>query len=94
MKYYKVECGNGYCGCDETFVTMSEDELTFEDVLNMYTYESGFAGCEDGYPDFLDENDEFSEELYYDAIGENSYWDEITEEEYNRLVEEEREEER
>ena len=83
MRYWKVEMGNGYCGCDEEFVTTTKDnDLTFEDCLEMYTYTEGAAG--------LDPNDEdFEEYSYVECISDNTTWEEIEEEEYQSLVNDE-----
>ena len=89
MKYYKVEMGNGYCGCDDNFVVTTNDdtELSFEDCMEMYTYADG-AACID--PD----DEEFEEYSYEEHIAENSFCEEISEEEYRKLVDEESWEER
>lgn len=83
MKYWKVVMGNGFCGCDEEFVTRTENrDLFFDDCLMMYTYENGAAGLD---PD----DEEFEEYSYEDYILDNSYWEEIDEEEYLHLVNDE-----
>lgn len=88
MRYWKVEMGNGYCGCDEEFVTKTKDdeELNFEDCLCMYSYSDGAAG--------IDLEDEEFEEYTYADIAEDSTWEEITEEEYQFLINERQLEER
>lgn len=88
MKYWKVEIGNGYCNCNEEFVTRTEDnDLTFEDCLDMYSYTDGAAG--------IDPNDEEYEEYsYVECISDNTTWEEIEEEEYRALIDEEGWEER
>ena len=88
MRYWKVEMGNGYCGCDEEFVTKTNDneELNFEDCLCMYSYSDGAAG--------IDLEDEEFEEYTYADIAEDSTWEEITEEEYQFLINERQLEER
>lgn len=82
MRYWKVEMGNGYCGCDEQFLTKTNNaELTFNDCLQMYSYTDGAAG--------LSPNDEeFEEYSYEEYIGENSNWEEIDEEEFQDLIDE------
>lgn len=89
MKYYKVEMGNGYCGCDDNFVTTVDDdaELSLTDCIEMYTYADGAAGIN---PD----DEEFAEYPYEENIADNSTWEEISEEEYRKLVDEEYWEER
>lgn len=44
MIFYRVTMGNGFCGCDEEFLTSSEQDLNFWDLLEMYTYTNGAAG--------------------------------------------------
>ena len=86
MKYFKVEVGNGYCGCDEEWVTETEaDDLNFwDDILEQYSYQTGFAGMDE---DEFDE-DEFGE-TYEDKICENAFWEEISYDEFIRLQDEE-----
>ena len=88
-RYWKVECSNGVSGCDDNFVTVTEDaEFTETDLLDYYAYESGYAGMEN---DDWEENGDFdnTDDNYHSAILENSCYDEITEDEYNYLIEEE-----
>lgn len=89
MKYWKVEMSNGYCGCDDNFVTKTEDdtELTFNDCMEMYVYADGAAGID---PD----DEEFEEYSYEETVSEYSSWEEISEEEYKNLIEQEYLEER
>ena len=89
MRYWKVEMGNGYCGCDEEFVTRTIDneDLDFEECLSMYSYEGGVAGLN---PD----DEEFEECSYEECIAENTTWEEITKEEYQSLIDEDGLEER
>ena len=89
MKYYKVEMGNGYCGCDDNFVVTTDDdtELSLADCMEMYAYADGAAGIN---PD----DEEFAEYPYEENVADNSTWEEISEEEYRKLVDEEYWEER
>ena len=84
MRYWKVEMGNGYCGgYNEEFVTTTEDnDLTFEDCLDMYTYTDGAAGLN---PD----DEEFEDYPYEEYISDNTTWEEIEEEEYQSLINDE-----
>ena len=84
MKYYKVEMSNGYCGCDDNFVTTTDDdtELSLTDCMEMYVYADGAAGID---PD----DEEFAEYPYEANIADNSTWEEISAEEYRKLVDEE-----
>jgi len=83
MRYWKVEMGNGYCGCNEEFVTKTKDNevLSFKDCLFMYTYSDGAAGIDP-------EDEEFEEYSYEECIAENTTWEEITKEEYQALIDE------
>lgn len=84
MRYWKVKMGNGYCGCDEEFVTTTTEnnDLIFEDCLDMYAYADGAAG--------INPNDEeFEEYSYEECISDNTTWEEIEEEEYYSLVNDE-----
>lgn len=84
MKYWKVEMSNGYCGCDDNFVTTTNDdrELGFCECMDMYIYADGAAGID---PD----DEEFLDYPYEQNIADNSVWEEITEEEYRNLIDEE-----
>ena len=80
MRYWKVEMGNGYLGCNEKFVTTTEDnDLTFEDCLDMYSYTDGAAGLD---PD----DEEFEDYSYEECIADDTSWEEIEEEEYQSLI--------
>ena len=93
-RYWKVECSNGRGGCDDNFVTVTEDgEFTEVDLLDYYAYESGYAGMENDEWEESGDSDN-ADDNYHAAILENSCWDEITEDEYNYLLEEEGWEER
>lgn len=93
MKYFEVHASNGLCGCDEEWVTATEkDDLDFyEDVLQQYSYESGYAGMEYDEDEWAENDEEDGDPAvgYENAIGENSSWEEITEEEFARLRDEE-----
>lgn len=83
MRYWKVTMGNGFCGCDDEFLTTTENsDLTFEDCLEMYSYTDGAAGLS---PD----DEEFEDCPYEEHIADNSSWEEIEEEEYQYLVNDE-----
>lgn len=86
MTYYKIECNNGYCGCDETFyVALSEDEDIDEyaqDVLeNRYAFyepDGRFIPGKSWGDDITDEEyDDYMEDLSVD-------WEEISKEEYEK----------
>lgn len=84
MRYWKVKMGNGYCGCNEEFVTTTTENnvLTFEDCLDMYSYTDGAAG--------LSPNDEeFEDYSYEEHIFDDTEWEEIEEEEYQSLINDE-----
>lgn len=89
MHYFKVTASNGLCGCDDEWLIETEEEdLDFDsDVLEMYAYESGYAGMENDDDYWGSEDEEYDN--YYKAIAENSVWDEISEEEFIRLRDEE-----
>ena len=82
MIFYKVTMGNGFCGYDEEFLTSSEQDLNFWDLLEMYTYTDDTAGI------YL-EDEEFEEYSYEEWISDNTYWKEISEEEFILLRDEE-----
>lgn len=81
MIFYRVTMGNGLCGYDEEFLTSSEQDLNFWDLLEMYTYTDDTAGI------YL-EDEEFEECPYEEWIADNSYWEEISEEEFILLRDE------
>ena len=82
MKYWRVVMGNGLCGCDEEFLLEQEEEPTFEDLLDLYSYTDGFAGL-DPYGDEEDNKEDL--EVYEEEIASYTDWEEITEEEFNDL---------
>ena len=82
MIFYRVTMGNGLCGYDEEFLTSSEQNLNFCDLLEMYTYTDDTAGINL-------EDEEFEEYSYEEWIADNSYWEEISEEEFILLRDEE-----
>jgi len=88
MKYIKFTCSNGFCGCNEEFYEMVEDDtnldiLATEILENQYsfnepdgrflTHSSGW-GDED-YEEYEEDYDEYMENICVD-------WEEITKEEY------------
>ena len=81
MRYWKVEMGNGFCGCDEQFLTTTkkDEELDFEDCLEMYNYTDGAANIDPS-------DEEFEEYSYVECISDNTTWEEIEEEEYQSLI--------
>jgi len=89
MKYFEVHASNSLCGCDEKWITTTEeDDLDFyEDILQQYSYESGYAGSEYDEDIWAEYDDEDNDPVigYENAICENTYWEEITEEEFVRL---------
>lgn len=91
MRYYKVKCGNGYCGCDEEFLTECDGELEFMDILEMYCYTDGAAGLNpmDLDSEDFDPDDDISYDEYLEGIADNTSLEEIDEEEFIRLRDEE-----
>ena len=90
MKYIKFTCSNGYCGCDEEFYEMVEDDTDIysfaqeilEHAYSFYepdgrflAHSSGF-GDED-YPEYEEDYDKYMDDVCID-------WEEISEEEYER----------
>ena len=90
MRYFYVSCGNGSCGCNEEWLMESEEFPECTDVIECYSYETGAAGINIGD----DEDDDISEEEYYENMMESVFIDEISEEEYIRLRDEDGFEER
>lgn len=91
MFYYKIECGNGYCECDDEWVTCYEEkpneDALYRDAYESYVYVDGFAGNENEY-ETVEEEEEWWE-WYEQSIWDNLSIEQITEEEYNRLINEE-----
>ena len=90
MRYFSVSCGNGYCGCDEEWLMECEEEPDCYEVIEYYSYETGAGGLRIGD----DEDDDITEEEYYQNMMDNIGIEEISEEEYIRLRDEEGFEER
>ena len=95
MRYWKVEFGNGFCGCNEEFVYQQEDdemdvEESFLDfIMAYYTYAEGAAGIDIGSDEEVEAGEaEMTDEEYTQNVLDYSYLEEITREEYDELVEE------
>lgn len=92
MKYYRICLSNGLCGCDEEYAGFTANDdctITIDELLDMYTYTDGFAGIENDIDEFLDNNEELTEDDFWDdytdSIKENSEVTEISEEEFDKL---------
>ena len=87
MKYFKITCSNGYCGCEETFYEETVDDIfvsDFDSLLEDYVQNYSFLE-----PDsrFVNRDDYETEEEYeraYDEYQEDISIEvkEITKEEY------------
>lgn len=85
MKYFKITCSNGYCGCDEEWYEEADDNAIEYD-FDLDDYLQGYAFLE---PDsrFVDRDDYETEEEYEEAYAEYQAEicvdiEEITREEY------------
>ena len=78
MKYYKVTCTNGYCGCDEDFYIEAENDSDAWDEAN------DILECQYSFvePDerMINMDDEEELEAYAEEV--QAYVKEITKEEY------------
>lgn len=86
MKYFKITCSNGYCGCDEEWYEEAEDTATAED----YNLEDYLLLYDFLVPDerFVDPDDYETEEEYEEAYAEYQEYisvdiEEITRGEYD-----------
>jgi hypothetical protein len=92
MKYIKFTCSNGYCGCDEDFYEMVEDDddinsIAREILENEYSFYEpdgrflpGAADMfDDDYEDYLEDYDAYMENLSVN-------WEEMSKDEYERNV--------
>ena len=90
MYYYKLFMGNGYCGCDETYLLKTETKLTDEDfkgyIDDYYTYSDGFWGFDDDWELEWDSYDDFWDG-YIQTILDDSYYAEISKAEFDALAE-------
>lgn len=91
MRYWKVEFGNGYCGCDEEFVYQQEDidikENFLDFVMVYYTYAEGAASINVGTEEEVEAGEaEITDDEYVQDILDYSFVEEITKEEYDELV--------
>jgi hypothetical protein len=91
MRYYKVEFGNGFCGCDEEFVYQQDISIidNFLDfVMAYYTYAEGAAGIDIGTEEEVEAGEaDLTDDEYIENILEYSFVEEITKEQYDELVE-------
>lgn len=88
MRYFKVECGNGLCGCNEEWLIATDGhDLEPWMIYDTYTYAEGYAGQENDIADY-DSEEEYWEQ-YEETIHDNMYWEEISEELFHNLIDEE-----
>lgn len=80
MKYYKIVCSNGYCGCDEEFYEALEDNVDINTIAEEILW-NDYCFAE---PDerFINTDEDYNAELeaYEEDLG--VWYEEITEEEY------------
>lgn len=82
MRYWKVTCSNGFCGCDEKFYFEEENEDK-ANLMGQYFLEDDY-GFYDPDERFVNLEDEEEVEDYYDSL---EYWvDEISKEEYDKAT--------
>ena len=84
MKYFKITCSNGFCGCDEEFYVSAEDELEAGDMgVDILNGLYSFSFPDDRFLDY-DEGDEESYNEALDWYEENltCYVEEVSHEEY------------
>ena len=87
MRYWKIEVGNGICGCDDKWLMEQNDEPTMGDIMDYYIYAAGYAGQENDISDYADAEEYWEE--YETDIMENTFCEEITKEEFIKLCDEE-----
>jgi len=89
MRYWKVSCDNGYCGCDEEWLMKTEKgaELTSLDVFDAYGYTDGAAGLspKSEEDEDFDPDSDVSAEEYEENIFSSMAITEISEEEFINL---------
>jgi len=83
MKYYKITCSNGFCGCDEDFYVQAEeneiDDLAndiFQNDYSFYEPDGRFIYGKSWGDDITDDEvEEYQEncEFYYTEISEEEY---------------------
>ena len=79
MKYYKITCTNGYCGCDENFYIQAEsDSEAWADADYICSDEYSFAYPDERFVEDMDDKDEIEEY----CMNVEAYVEEISEEEY------------
>lgn len=78
MKYWKITYYNGYCGCDEDFYVMAENELEASRMGMDYLEEYSFYDPDER---FVDMEDEDQVQEYYDNLGYEV--EEISKEEFD-----------
>lgn len=78
MKYYKITCTNGYCGCDEDYYIEAENNSdAWDEAYEILENEYSFIEPDER---MIDINDE--EELEYYAENIEVFVREISKEEY------------
>ena len=86
MRYWKIECSNGFCGCDETFYIKvnSDSEGLVENIgCNIMESQYSFAEPDERFITY-NEDDEESYENAVEEYLENCCFqhEEVTKEEY------------
>ena len=77
MRYYRITCSNGYCGCDENFYDKIEDGEDIDNIASEYLDCYDFLDPDSRFCDMENEEDV---ENYYDNLMVD--YQEITKEEY------------
>lgn len=80
MKYFRITCTNGYCGCNEDFYITAENESdAWEEAEEILTNEYSFWDPDSRFVDDLENWDELENcEAFVDELTKEEY------EEYQR----------
>ena len=83
MKYFKITCTNGYCGCNEDFyITAKNESDVWDEAEEILTNVYSFWDPDSRFVDDLENWDELEE--YYENC--EAFVDEITKEEYEEYT--------
>ena len=82
MKYFKITCSNGYCGCDETFYYEVDDNTNLDNLASEILWNDyNFYEPDDRFLCYEDEEEyDYAYEEYQDNC--EVWYEEVTKEEY------------
>lgn len=86
MRYWKIECSNGFCGCNETFYIKvdSDSEGLVENIGNdIINSQYSYAEPDERFITYDEDDEESYENTVEEYLENRLFWhEEVTKEEY------------